>query len=331
MRLTESFSKDTVFWSRETSFFTSACVWEPDIARRIERALPPQRVTPTIDLDVRSFSQPARGVGGDYHDVIPLPSGNLGIAIGDVSGKGISAALLMADIQVSLRKYSEDIYSPKEVMSRINNWLCSVLGSPSVEETEYQYTEEHRFATLLYGVLDPGTGSFTYSNAGHHYPLLFRGSRTVECGRSRAAESGREGGDGNVCEWLESTGLPCGIMEDALYDEERVELGVDDIALFYTDGVTEAMDSDEAMFGEERLRDTVLRSLQWDPANLVADIRRSLAMFVGDAPQHDDLTIMAIKMQKSVEPTDGHETHGQEITSRVAECEEFRRREESVL
>lgn len=282
MILTESFELQCSGVGNQ--LFHQCLGMEPDMARRIQWALPPQRVTSTIDLDISAFSQPAKGLGGDYHDVIQLPSGSLGIAIGDVSGKGISAALLMADIQASLRRYSEDTYSPKEIISRVNNSLCSVC----------QYTEEHRFATLLYGVLDPKTGSFTYSSAGHNYPLLFRG-------------------DGNVCEWLESTGVPCGIMGDAVYDEERVELGVDDIALFYTDGVTEAMDPDEAIFGEERLRNTVLRSLRWDPANLVADIRRSLAMFVGDAPQHDDLTIMAIKMRKSIEPADRHETHGQGI------------------
>ena len=207
-------------------------------------------------------------MGGDYHDLIKLKSGGLGIAIGDVSGKGMPAALLMANTQASLRRYSETRYSPKEIIHRVNNSLCPIC----------QYIEEHRFITLFYGVLEPESKILIYSNAGHNYPLVFRAN-------------------GDVCEQLESTGMPCGIMEDSLYDEAQIELRTGDVVLFYTDGITEAIDSDEVVFGEERLKSIVLENLQQDSASLVADIHNELAKFIGDALQYDDLTLMVLKVQ----------------------------------
>lgn len=252
----------------ENQLFHQRLEMELDVARKIQRILLPQQIPSTEGLDIGIFSQPAKSVGGDYHDLIELPSGGLGIAIGDVSGKGMPAALLMANVQASLRRYSESAYSPKEIVYRVNNSLCPIC----------QYIEEHRFITLFYGVLNPENRTLTYSNAGHNYPLIFRGNR-------------------NLCEQLESTGLPCGIMEDASYDEGQIGLELDDIALFYTDGITEAMNSDEAVFGEERLRDIASRNLRLDSARLVADLREELVKFVGSVPQHDDVTLMALKVR----------------------------------
>jgi sigma-B regulation protein RsbU (phosphoserine phosphatase) len=252
----------------ENQLFHQRLEMELDVARKIQRILLPQQIPSTEGLDVGIFSQPAKRVGGDYHDLIELPSGGLGIAIGDVSGKGMPAALLMANVQASLRRYSESAYSPKEIVYRVNNSLCPIC----------QYIEEHRFITLFYGVLNPENRTLTYSNAGHNYPLVFRGNR-------------------NLCEQLESTGLPCGIMEDVSYDEGQIELELDDIALFYTDGITEAMNSDEAVFGEERLKDIASRNLRLNSARLVADVREELVKFVGGAPQYDDVTLMALKVR----------------------------------
>ncbi len=241
---------------------------ELDVARKIQQILLPQQIPAITGFNISTFSQPAKRVGGDYHDLIKLKSGGLGIAIGDVSGKGMPAALLMANTQASLRRYSETRYSPKEIIHRVNNSLCPIC----------QYIEEHRFITLFYGVLEPESKILIYSNAGHNYPLVFRAN-------------------GDVCEQLESTGLPCGIMEDSLYDEAQIELRAGDVVLFYTDGITEAIDSDEVVFGEERLKSIVLENLQQDSASLVADIHNELAKFIGDAPQYDDLTLMVLKVQ----------------------------------
>jgi len=252
----------------ENLLFHQHLEMELDVARKIQQSLLPQQIPSITGMDISTFSQPAKHVGGDYHDLIGLPSGGLGIAIGDVSGKGMPAALLMANVQASLRTYSESTYSPKEIIYRINNSLCSIC----------QYIEEHRFITLFYGVLEPESRTLIYSNAGHNYPLILRE-------------------DGGVFEQLESTGLPCGIVEDASYDEAQIELESGDIVLFYTDGITEAMNSDEAIFGEECLRDMILENSQLDSASLVTDVHEGLAEFVGNAPQYDDLTLMVLKVR----------------------------------
>jgi len=195
-------------------------------------------------------------------------SGGLGIAIGDVSGKGMPASLLMANVQASLRRYSESAYSPKEIIHHINNALCPIC----------QYIEEHRFITLFYGVLHPESKTLVYSNAGHNYPLVFQEN-------------------GKVCRQLESTGLPCGIMEDFHCDEAQIKLKPGDIVVFYTDGIVEAINSNEEEFGEERLREIISNNPNLDSASLIARIHEKLMEFVGDALQYDDLTLMVLKVQ----------------------------------
>jgi len=252
----------------ENQLFHRRLERELDVARKIQQVLLPQQIPAITGLSMSTFSQPAKSVGGDYHDLIKLRPGGLGIAIGDVSGKGMPASLLMANVQASLRRYSESGYSPKEIIHRVNNALCPIC----------QYIEEHRFITLFYGMLDPETRKLIYSNAGHNYPLIFRK-------------------DGNVCDPLESTGLPCGIVEDSLYDEAEIGLRSGDVMLFYTDGITEATDSSGTIFGEERLRNIMLEDLQQDSSSLVANIHEELVRFIGVTPQEDDLTLMVLKVQ----------------------------------
>lgn len=250
----------------ENKLFHQHIEMELEIARKIQQSLLPQQIPSIASVSISTFSQPAKHVGGDYHDLIELSPDGLGIAIGDVSGKGMPAALMMANVQASIRRYSESSYSPKEIIYRINNSLCPIC----------QYIEEHNFITLFYGILDPESRTLTYSNAGHNYPLLFRE-------------------DGRVRGQLESTGLPCGIMGDASYDEAQIQLEPGDIALFYTDGVTDAMNLDEAVFGEERLMRIVSENSQLNSDNIVSNIQLGLTKFVGDAPQYDDLTLMVLK------------------------------------
>lgn len=251
----------------ENELFHKHLEMELEVARKIQQTLLTQRIPKIPGIDISTFNQPAKHVGGDYIDLIELSSGNLGIAIGDVSGKGMPAALLMANIQASLRRCSETDHSPGEIITRINNSLCPIC----------QYIEEHRFITLFYGVLEPSSGILTFSNAGHNYPLVFRR-------------------DSGICEELESTGLPCGIMENFDYDESQVRLNPNDIALFYTDGVTEASNPEELMFGEERLKDVLLKKHKNNSSSLLIDINHELEKFIADAPQFDDLTFMVLKM-----------------------------------
>ena len=252
----------------ENRLFHQRLEMELDVARKIQQSLLPRQIPSITGIDICTFSQPAKQVGGDYHDLIELPSGRLGIAVGDVSGKGMAAALLMANVQASLRRYSESAYSPKEIIHRINNSLCPIC----------EHIEEHRFITLFYGILELESRTLIYSSAGHNYPLVFR-----------------EGG--NVRQRLESTGLPCGITEDTLYDEAQIELRSGDTALFYTDGITEAMNPDEEILGEEGLMNIVSENLPLDSASLVSNVHKELVEFVGNATQYDDLTLMVLKLQ----------------------------------
>ncbi|MBD3184072.1 SpoIIE family protein phosphatase [Candidatus Poribacteria bacterium] len=251
---------------QENRSFQKHLEQELDTARKIQQSLLPQSIPAFNGIDISIFSQPAKHVGGDYHDLIQLPSGKLGVAIGDVSGKGMPAALLMANVQASIRRCSEELHSPGEVISRINRSLCPIC----------QYIEEHRFITLFYGIFDPQSNDFIYSNAGHNYPLVFRQ---------------------NLDDFyaLESTGLPCGILDDAEYDENSLRLSRDDVLLLYTDGITEATNPDGIMFGEENLVSTITGKYDLCSKNILENINNELESFTKGKLQNDDLTLMVLK------------------------------------
>jgi serine phosphatase RsbU (regulator of sigma subunit) len=240
---------------------------ELEIARKIQQTLLPQQPPIVAGLDIGIFNQPAKQVGGDYHDLIVLPTGELGIAIGDVSGKGMPAALLMANVQASIRRCSEHKHSPMDIMKRINDALCPIC----------QFIEEHRFVTLFCSILDPSSGELIYSNAGHNYPLVFKQN-------------------GTIYPLSASGGIPCGILEDACYDEARIKLEPYDIVIFYTDGITESMNSDGIIFGEERLIDIVSKNLDLDSNAIINCMYEEISRFIVDSPQYDDMTIMAVKL-----------------------------------
>jgi len=251
----------------ENLLFHRRLEMELDIARKIQQTLLPQQPPIVKGLDIGIFNQPAKQVGGDYHDLIVFPSGELGIAIGDVSGKGMPAALLMANVQASIRRCLEHKHSPMDIVKIINDALCPIC----------QFIEEHRFVTLFCSILDTSSGKLTYSNAGHNYPLVFKQ-------------------DGTISELSSNGGLPCGIIEDAYYDEASINLETNDIAIFYTDGITEAMNSDGIIFGEERLIDMVSKNLDLDSNALITCMYEEISGFIGDSPQYDDMTMMVVKL-----------------------------------
>lgn len=241
---------------------------EIEIARKIQQTLLPQQIPDIDGFEVAIFNQPAKYVGGDYHDIMKLSSGNIIITIGDVSGKGMPAALLMANVQASIRRCSEDHYSPREILQRVNSALCPIC----------QIIEEHRFVTLFYANLNPKNGEMVFSNAGHNYPVLFKQ-------------------DGSIQILSNGCGIPCGILDDFHYDEATIKLSSGDIILFYTDGVIESMNADEIMFGEERLIDLIMKNLKASPDKLVSKICKELERFMENSTQYDDMTLMVFKMQ----------------------------------
>ena len=236
---------------------------EIEIAREVQFTLLPQKAPAIAGLDLGGHCRPAAGIGGDYYDFIPLEGErSVGLAIGDIAGKGIPAALLMAGLQAALRGQalvgSRDL---SRLMTNINKLIFE--SSPS-----------NRYATFFYGEFR--NGALNYLNAGHNAPVLLRK-------------------DGRV-ERLEAGGPVVGLIEIADFMEQTIDIGPGDLLLGYTDGVSECMNPRDEEWGEDRLIE-VLRAAQGAPAkDIVARIMREADAFASGAKQHDDMTLIVMKV-----------------------------------
>lgn len=240
---------------------------ELEIAREVQEQLFPQELPRAPGLELAGHCRPARGVGGDYYDFLALGPDRLGLAIGDVSGKGIPAALLMASLQASLRgQASFGTRDLAELMERVNKLICA-SSSPN------------RYATFFYAEYSPSTRRLTYVNAGHNAPMLLRA-------------------DGRL-ERLEAGGPVVGLIEFASYTAAEVELRPGDLLLGYTDGLSEAMNPAEEEWGEERLSQA-LRACDGTPAAQVVErLMAGADAFAAGAPQHDDMTLLVVRAQEA--------------------------------
>lgn len=229
------------------------------IARDIQTALLPKALQPPAGWALEAYYQPAADVGGDFYDVIYLPDGRQGLAVGDVTGHGVGAALLMASTMGTLRAEAPLSDSPGEVLSRVNNRLCVEIPAGT-------------FVTCLYAVLDPATGELRFANAGHPVPYVRTGAGVVEA---------------------KARGMPLGLIPGSIYEERQLTLGARDHCLFYTDGVTEAR-RDSEMFGGARLKQLVAEG----PAGrLFIDLllRRLREMTGLGWEQEDDITLLTLE------------------------------------
>jgi serine phosphatase RsbU (regulator of sigma subunit) len=236
---------------------------EMNIARDIQMELLPKTFPRIPGLDMFAFTVPARHVGGDCYDVIDIGDGRLAITIGDVSGKGTPAAILMANVQAAVRALSESSVPAGELIERVNRLV-------------YGYTEESVFITFFYSVLDTRTGELVYVNAGHNHPCVLKsdGSR----------------------EYLDRGGLVIGIMPEAAYEEGRVRLEVGDNLVLYTDGITEAANTDEEMFGEQRLERLLVEHRAASAREMEERVYSTIKDFAAGTSQTDDLTMVIVKM-----------------------------------
>ncbi len=232
------------------------------VAGRIQADLLPKTSPVLGGYDIAGKSVPAEEMGGDYFDFIPLGSNKLAVSVGDVSGKGLSAALLMAHAQATVRGQTMLDPSPGACLRHVNPLL-------------HKSTGPEKFITLFYGVLDAGTHRFSFSNAGHTLPFLF--SRGVAPRR------------------LEAGGLMLGVQETFPYEEESIDLKPDDLLVMFSDGITEAINDHDVQFDDDRLS-SVIRDHWNEPAREIVDaILRAVREFAGGAQQTDDMTLVVLK------------------------------------
>jgi sigma-B regulation protein RsbU (phosphoserine phosphatase) len=238
---------------------------EVEIAREVQERLFPQKLPVIAGLDFAGHCRPALGVGGDYYDFLALPRGQLGVAIGDVSGKGIAAALMMASLQASLR--GEATRAPENLAAAVAN----------VNRLVYEASSSNRYATFFYGQYDPAQGKFDFVNAGHNPPILFH----------RA--------DGGTVTRLEPGGTVIGLIENVDYQQGSVWISPGDLLVAFTDGISEAMNLEDEEWGEDRLLESI-RSCQAATAQeLLESVFAAATEFAGAAPQHDDMTLVVLR------------------------------------
>jgi sigma-B regulation protein RsbU (phosphoserine phosphatase) len=237
---------------------------ELEIAREVQQHLFPQQLPPAPGLDYCGQCWPAREVGGDYFDFLELPDDKLGIAIGDVSGKGVGAALMMACLEASLRALASVVRDPPDLMERVNGLVC-------------QASAANRYATLFYAEYDPVTRCLTYVNAGHNPPVVLR-----NCG--------------GVCDVLrlETGGPVMGLFP------QRYQRGVffhefGDLVVLFTDGVSESMNVHHEEWGEERLIELAKTCHGLAAQHTMRRILAAAQAFAEGAPQHDDMTLVVLR------------------------------------
>jgi sigma-B regulation protein RsbU (phosphoserine phosphatase) len=239
------------------------------IARQIQMSLLPQDVVSLPGLRLSALCLPAAEVGGDYYDLLPLSPARMGVLVADVSGKGTSAALYMAELKGLVLSLSRIHDSPARLLSEANRILSSTLDPRS-------------FITMTYAIVDTESRTMRYARAGHN-PVIHYEART---GRTRVLTPAGLG-----------LGLDPGARFDAILEEAEVPLASGDLFLFFTDGLSEAMNGRAELFGERRLRD-VIESAEagFDEAALRDRILAEIRAFVGDAAQNDDMTMVILKV-----------------------------------
>jgi predicted ester cyclase len=235
---------------------------ELEVARRIQDASLPKEVPELEGWEIAPFYQPAREVGGDFYDFHLLSEGRLGVVVGDATGKGVPAALVMASTRSMLRALARaSDYSPGEVLEQVNDLLVTDIPP-------------NMFVTCFYCILDPKSASLTYANAGHDLPYLWHGGEAEE---------------------LRARGMPLGLMPAMRYEEKEVVLDVGESALFYSDGLVEAHDPKGEMFGFPRLRALVAEHAA-EERSLGNFLLKELYTFVGEGwEQEDDITLLTLR------------------------------------
>lgn len=235
---------------------------ELQLAREIQQRFQPTSPPVVHGYELQGISFPSYEIGGDYYDFIQCPDGRLVVALGDVSGKGTSAALLMSSLHAAVHAQVASCHSLAETVRAVNRYLAD-------------NTPANRFVTLFYAELDPVTGSLSFINAGHNPPLI-------------AHEAG-------TTEQLGSGGLPLGILPDFDYREGRTQLRPGDVLVAYSDGVTETQNPQGEEFGAARLQEIVANNIHRSAGGIRDKIEAALSSFAQGTPSVDDITLLIVK------------------------------------
>jgi sigma-B regulation protein RsbU (phosphoserine phosphatase) len=235
---------------------------EMRLARAIQAKLLPQAPPTLPGYDIACRSVPALSVGGDYYDFIPIDGGRVALCVADVSGKGIPAALLMANLQATIRSQTLAGVSPADCARRSNRLL-------------YRSTDIGRFATCFYGVLDVGSGRLDYSNAGHDHPLVLK--------------------PGGAEEALVAGGPVLGAFDDQGYEEGSITLEPGQVLVAYSDGITESFDREGRPFGIGGLRATLARAHGGCARDILEQILAAASAHAGSHAQSDDMTLVVMR------------------------------------
>jgi serine phosphatase RsbU (regulator of sigma subunit)/anti-sigma regulatory factor (Ser/Thr protein kinase) len=243
---------------------------ELEVARLIQQNFLPRELPDLPGWQIAAYYRPAREVGGDFYDVIPLPDGRVAFVVGDVTDKGVPAALVMSATRSVLRASAQRLIEPGAVLERVNDHLCPDMP-------------EKMFVTCLYGVLDPVSGHLRFANAGHDLPYVKTADGVVE---------------------LRARGMPLGLMPGMAYEEKEATLEPGDSVLLHSDGIVEAHDPERDMFGFPRLKETMA-----DVAGgqeLIDRVLSDLEAFTGaEAEQEDDITMVTLQRSAGVAHVSG--------------------------
>jgi sigma-B regulation protein RsbU (phosphoserine phosphatase) len=235
------------------------------IAQQIQASMLPSVFPQKKEFDIFAMMDPAKEVGGDFYDFFFIDENRLCFVIGDVSGKGVPAALFMAITKTLIKTEAMRGLAADEVLARVNNILC-----PD--------NQTCLFVTVFFSILDIRTGQVEYSNGGHNPPLIMRANGDIDFI--------------NV-----PSGFVVGVMENAKCDDNRLSLTPNDTIFLYTDGVTEAMNPQRKLFSEERLKSCLIDFKDKEIKDIIKLLRQEIASYAKGEPQSDDITMLAVKFK----------------------------------
>ncbi len=254
-------------------------------AWQIQASFIPETLPQIEGWQLTAILKPCQETSGDFYDVIPLPNEGLGLLIADVTDKGMGAALFMALSRTLMRTYAfEHPTQPDLVLDAVNQRILAD-------------THNKMFVTIFYGILDPATGRLVYANAGHKPPYLLKAQTPSKLPSLSKPQSLPKPEDTPEPQGLRNTGMPLGILEEASWETKTVELAPGDVLILYTDGITEAHNQQEELFGDQRLLVAAQANLEAPIQTIQDSILTTVDQFSQEAPLCDDITLMVLKRE----------------------------------